>query len=190
MRYPKFWTILAVSLPILALSGLVGVKSHILQNGQTIILPITGLDPRDLLSGHYLTYQVHYGVQGLCSDQPQVNAPSPLTQKTHRSPHGSGPTSAFLCLDPKQFFYNKPAKKTCQTVLAGRCHNGQFTAGIEKFYIPQKFAPLLERAVQNQQGQVSIKVTADGKAQVDNLFIQKQPWKSYLNRHHPTQKNP
>ena len=31
--------------------------------GSEIILPISGFDPRDILSGHYLVYRIDYGIQ-------------------------------------------------------------------------------------------------------------------------------
>lgn len=38
----------------------VGYLSTGVKNGQEIILPITGYDPRNLLSGHYIDYQINW----------------------------------------------------------------------------------------------------------------------------------
>ena len=49
--------LVAVIFPILGLLALIGRAELNLRDGRTWELPISGYDPRDLLSGHYLRYQ-------------------------------------------------------------------------------------------------------------------------------------
>lgn len=51
---------LAALIPALALLGWVGLNETRLRSGEEFVLPITGYDPRDLLSGHYLRFQILY----------------------------------------------------------------------------------------------------------------------------------
>lgn len=83
--------IIALIFPIFALAALTTYKKYVLSFGKEIVLPISGYDPRDLLSGHYLIYQIDYGVSGICS-------------------RNSGQQTGYVCLEPKMFSYSAPLK--------------------------------------------------------------------------------
>jgi len=51
------WLLVALVLPILGVGGLI-VHSELALRGDEWRLPIRGYDPRDLLRGHYLTFQI------------------------------------------------------------------------------------------------------------------------------------
>ncbi len=149
---------LALLLPIMALAASVWMKQTQRENGQQITLPISGFDPRDLLSGHYLTYRVDYGV-GACS--------------TPNHP-------ATVCLRPTPFLEESASLSTnaCQLYLRGQCDNtNQFHADIERFYIPEAYASVLDAKVRNNQGSLVISVDNQGNAAVRDLLIDGQPWK-------------
>lgn len=147
----KTLVIAALIVPILALLSLTLYKRHILKIGQEVILPISGYDPRDLLSGHYLTYNVDYGIQGLCP--------------------GSFPNKeAFICLSNKYFSYSEP--ESCSLMIKGTCSYGRFNAGIEKYYIPENQAKGLEEKVRNKKAKLVLSVTRTGLAQIKNMIIE------------------
>lgn len=148
--------IIALLIPIAALAALTAYKKYVLSFGQEIVLPISGYDPRDLLSGHYLIYQVEYGVGSICGG-------------------GAGPQTGFVCLSPKLFSYTAP--NGCLKVIRGLCNNGRFEAGIEKYYIPEDKAKALEEKVRSKSASIVLSVTTDGQAQVKDLLIDGQPWK-------------
>lgn len=156
----KIRLLLALALPILVLG--VHAFTHHLQRhaGAEITLPIEGFDPRDLLSGHYLIYTVDYGFSG----------------------ENSCPTSsidATVCLqpDPVKVYASNDLPAHCTQFIRGKCDDSaRFTAGIERFYIPEKHARTLDRLVRDRKGSLVLSVTHDGKAAIRELLIENKPW--------------
>lgn len=127
--------------------------------GEEVTLSIEGYDPRDLLSGHYLTYRVIYGVNDVCNDN------------KYRSKK-----EGFICLDSKKFSYNRPYN--CNLFIKGICKYKRFIAGIERFYIPQSAAVKLDRLVRDNKGKIVVSITKSGVAQVKKLLINDQAWEN------------
>jgi uncharacterized membrane-anchored protein len=151
----KTGMMIALLFPILALLALTVYKRHILMSGQEVVLPISGYDPRDLLSGHYLTYKIEYGVNNLCLGA------------TNRQ-------QAYVCLSSKTFSLVRPEK--CQLFIRGICQHGEFSAGIEKYYIPENQAAYLEKEVLAKTASIIISVTSNGHVQVKDLLLNGQSW--------------
>ena len=168
MNLMKIWSVLALLIPILALTGL-SLSKRSYQQGQEVVLPIRGFDPRDFLSGHYLTYAIQYGII-VCPQKPD-----------DRTVH----ESTFVCLEPRQFFASQPIAELCSLFIKGHCEQELFVAGIEKFYIPQEYANSLEQVLRADQGkdgptyrsEVVLAVFADGQAVVKDLHINGQSWR-------------
>jgi uncharacterized membrane-anchored protein len=149
--------IIALLFPILALGALTAYKKYVLSFGVEIILPISGYDPRDLLSGHYLIYQIDYGVSGICSSS-------------------SGQQAGFICLEPKIFSYSAPER--CSKLIHGVCRQGRFEAGIEKYYVPEDKAKNLEHQIRAKSASIVLSITSSGQAQVKDLLVDGQSWKN------------
>jgi hypothetical protein len=66
MNQNKFF-LPSLILPIAALVLLTLFKAYSLQSGLRFILPISGYDPVNPISGHYVTYRVDYG-NDTCQD--------------------------------------------------------------------------------------------------------------------------
>lgn len=146
----------ALTFPILILALLTGYKKYLLTFGSEVVLPISGYDPRDLLSGHYLIYQIDYGVDGICSGS--------INQET-----------GYICLSTKQFSYSVP--NSCPQVIRGLCRAGRFDAGVEKYYIPEGAAKKLEDQVRAKAASIQLSLSKDGRAQVKDLLIDGRSWK-------------
>src|SRR5690349_20108829 len=58
----------ALLLPILALAVWVGLLQFRIISGQEVRLKITGYDPRDLLSGHYMQFRLDFGSVNPCPE--------------------------------------------------------------------------------------------------------------------------
>jgi uncharacterized membrane-anchored protein len=160
----KKFVIAALALPIICLAGLAVHKASVRQTGQEITLNITGYDPRDLLSGHYLIYNIDYQTPDLCATDMQSER------------------SVYVC--PEQGILHVDSQpRGCTVFIAGRCEGRRFIAGVERFYIPQEHALPLERLVIDKRGSVVLSVSASGKAQVKELLIEGQPWFDYLTSH-------
>ncbi|HAA91813.1 MAG: hypothetical protein CMM48_00705 [Rhodospirillaceae bacterium] len=155
--------IVALALPVICLVAYAGWHGWIAVQGQKVTLPIRGFDPRDLLSGHYLIYQVDYGLKSLCAKTSQPE---------------TGPF--YLCLSSKKIHDGRPPSTSCRQYLRGRCERGRFRTGIERFYVPQKHARKLEKAVQNRKGSVTLSLDGKGGAVVIELLIEGRSWKQWV----------
>ncbi|EIJ36377.1 GDYXXLXY domain-containing protein [Thiothrix nivea] len=150
--------IVALALPILSLGLNAYLKSAQRANGEEVVLPITGFDPRDLLSGHYLQYRVDYGVENGCGE--------------HR-------TEASVCLRPMRGIYPQGSlPQDCGLFIRGRCDSSaDFLADIERFYIPEEYAQSLEDKVRDRKGELVLSVDRQGNAAIRDLLIEGKPWK-------------
>ena len=149
--------IFALLFPILALAGLTLYKQSVFQSGTEVVLPISGYDPRDLLSGHYLIYQIEYGVDGICRE--------PMHEHT-----------GFVCLDPKVF--SPTPIDGCRMLIRGNCKHGRFEAGIEKFFVPESQARSLEEKIRSTKASIVMALTRGGDTQVKDLLIDGRSWKT------------
>lgn len=157
MNRSKTVLISALLIPIVALGILTGYKHYKVTVGTKVTLPIEGYDPRDLLSGHYLTYRVNYGVKNICEQSGKINY-----------------SDGYVCLEPKHFSYLKP--ESCGIMIKGTCNRSRFEAGIERFYIPENQADQLDEDVRSRKGSIVLSVTPDGNAQIKNFLIDGKPW--------------
>ena len=154
MPFRRFGLVVALLLPILALGAMTWLKSHLRDSGTPITLPIEGFDPRDLLSGHYLTYRVDYAAGDCPAD-----------------------TDAAVCLAPERSIVAADAiPHSCTLYIKGHCDSGQFRADVERFYIPEAYAQVLEQKVRDKKGAVELSVAADGTAVIRELLIDGVPW--------------
>ncbi len=151
--------LISLIIPIVALALLVVYKKHVLSIGKEVILPITGYDPRDLLSGHYLIYTINYGVNSVCRGS---------SLKTKRP--------GYICLDYKTFSFSRP--KNCKLYITGTCNRNRFEAGVERYYIPEKEAKNLEDLVNSNEASIVLSVPKNGKAQIKDLLIDGASWKN------------
>lgn len=156
----KVRLLLALALPILVL-GFQAFNHHLKRNaGTEIVLPIEGFDPRDLLSGHYLIYTVNYGFAG-----------------EQGCPTSSVPATVCLQPEPVKVYAAGDLPTHCTQFIRGTCDDSaRFTAGIERFYIPEKHARVLDKLVRDRKGSLVLSVTHDGNAAIRNLLIEGKPW--------------
>ena len=151
-------TLIFLLIPILSLLTLTFYKRHIVLTGDKVILPIEGYDPRSLLSGHYLIYRVTYPYRSICA-----------TSQTY---------TVYVCLKEKAMSRRKP---NCRPVIKGKCENYLFKSGIERFYIPEKYAKKLDKKLRSSQSKATIEVSVlpSGEAQVTNLFFDGVSWENF-----------
>ena len=157
MMRTKSFLIIALLFPIITLLTLTSYKKHLLESGYVVTLKVSGYDPRDLLSGHYLIYTVDYGMNDLCRNYSTIQ-------------------SAYICLDTKTFSVMPDI--SCKHFIAGTCNYGRFEAGIEKFYIPEEKAVMLDKKIRGKQASIVISVSPGGHAQVKDLLIDGKSWRT------------
>lgn len=158
------WTLLlALLLPIAVLAANAWLSHQQRGQGDTVVLPIRGFDPRDLLSGHYLTYEIDYGIN--------ADTACPASD-----------IEAVVCLSPEaQVFPSDELPASCTQFISGNCDNdARFITKLERFYIPEQYAKSLEKYVQNNQGKLVIALDGAGNAAIQDLLINDQPWKELV----------
>lgn len=160
----KKLVLIGLIFPIIVLMGLTIHKKIKVEAGTKIILDIEGYDPRDLLSGHYIIFRVNYGIKKMCSGS--------RYRQTKRD--------AYVCLreDGKNYFtYSRP--RSCLNYIKGNCQGSRFKDGLDRFYIPQKDAPKLDKLVRGKKGSIEVSLSK-GKPIITEMLIEGVPWKEYL----------
>jgi uncharacterized membrane-anchored protein len=167
--------LLALLLPAIVLLGWVTRLELRRQQGQEVVLAVQAYDPRDMLSGHYLQYAVDYGF-------------NPCELKV-----GRGDSSVCVCLEAPSLRSDvwragwsgecSALPDECATHLRGSCEYSRFTAGIERFYIPEAYAPKLTRVPPNAT--ITVRVAGDGSAQVTDLLVNGAPLSQYVAEQSP-----
>jgi uncharacterized membrane-anchored protein len=157
---------ISVLLPVLVLGFMAFQKARIHAQGVEVRFPVVGYDPRDILAGHYLTYTVDYGTGAVCAEN---NVPAR---------YGASPGDPVcLCLTdvtaipPSSYEYTCEEKpgSDCVAVLKGRCERGQFTAGLERYYINEQKAEELDRIVRRGTSRIVVKIDKNGNALVHSV---------------------
>lgn len=159
----RWMLIPALLLPIIVLAANAWLSHQQREHGDTITLAIQGFDPRDLLSGHYLIYDIDYGI-----DEDNGCPASHI--------------EAVACLTPTaQIFPSDELPGSCTQYINGNCNDkAHFITGLERFYIPEQYAKQLEKYVQNNQGKLVISLDGSGQAAIRDLLINDQPWKTLI----------
>ncbi len=157
----------AVLFPILCLALLILYRGGHRILGDTVTVPVTGYDPRDIFSGHYLTYRLDLG-----EDDPCVNSDPAIP--------------VYLCIkegiDDKvisERVVSRDERAGCITVLAGTCSGGSFTAGVERFYIPEGRSARFDKLVRERRASVVLSVDRDGHASVKDMLFEGKSWRDY-----------
>ncbi len=164
----------ALVFPVLAPLALTGYKAVKRNMGTELIIPIRGYDPRDLLSGHYLIYRLHFEEE-FCTAQRQDTEPVYICVKQDgKSVEAREVYSA-----------DRSDHRGCTAIIRGQCKSGRFLAGVERFYIPEQHSQLLDRIVRGWgdsagRSRLVINVDYQGKAAVKDLLIDDKPLRKFL----------
>ena len=149
----KGLTVFAFLFPFLVLMGWVLLNEYHLKTSHTLILPVEGHDPRDLISGHYLSYKIKYGLK------------CPKTVQNKR-------TKAYMCFQPEKYLITGEKPKKCTLFIKGQCVFGEFKAGVNRHYIPEKKAQkALELFRQATKRQVQLSITSGGRALTQDILL-------------------
>jgi uncharacterized membrane-anchored protein len=170
--------IAAVLAPIVGLIGVVVEHEFRLRQGKEVVLKIEGYDPRDLLSGHYLTYRVNYE-----SEDGEVCDGGVSAQDVISGNAPSADTDTCVCFGKdgrrQSLSCSHMNLDRCEAVLRGACRNRRFIAGIERFYIPEDKARVLDRLVRAGGAEIVVSVPASGRAVIKDLLIDGKSWREF-----------
>lgn len=148
----KIGVLIALITPIIMLCFLYIYKKHTLSVGKKVVLPISGHNVIDSLSGYHLVYKIDYKIPDICNNHKNYEV-----------------RTSYICLKPKKFSYDPP--NNCDVWIKGACNRGLFKANIERYYVSEKAAKKLKKNVKSKKASIVISVYKNGKAQVKDLLI-------------------
>ena len=189
MNFPSVpWRILVVSgLLVAALIGLVVREGAARAEGQEVALPITGYDPRELLTGHYVQFQIQTEQPPQSPCPPSVGdgargsmrwvalAPrgrlfAPVAEVATRAEalkHGPVAVRArLLC-------FGSQTLRDPQSGLTRQATTVQIDVGIDRLHVDQQQAEAIQKALRIPgtpgEAYVILSVGHDGKARLKGL---------------------
>jgi hypothetical protein len=175
--------LLSVLIPILALLAWLYSLQDKIDQGTQIRVRVEGYDPRDLLAGHYVNFELTLGTFNPCQNNRYANSNS--TACVCYNPESSGgyysPTWSGDCSSRPSY---------CQRFLKGTCKYSRFDAQVNRYSIPEKYSPVLITMPENSSTLLS--VTKSGTAHVLALYVGEQSVEEYAEqklREVETQKN-
>ena len=173
--------ITAFVFPLIVLMGIAGVSEYHLKTGRTLVLPVEGYDPRDLLSGRYLMYKINYGLK--CPERTQENLRCGKQNRLRCTP-SAGKVRAYMCFEPEKYitFFNPP--ENCSFFLKGRClPNKTFYTRTDRYYLPEKQAQKIEQIFRaGKKKSVVLSVTKTGRAFAKDILIDGKSLQNLIRR--------
>jgi uncharacterized membrane-anchored protein len=158
--------LLAAALPLVALGLWTARHAWFTSSGTLVEFPVVGYDPRDLLTGHYVTYRVDYGVDKLCDNG---GAGSDRESCLCLVYEGDGPR---VRVDGASACGEMPSQ-LCTAVLKGYCDGSRFVAGIERYHFPEEHAA--ELAVVPPHATIQVRVGSNRKGIVTAMHVDGMP---------------
>jgi uncharacterized membrane-anchored protein len=157
----KTWNLFAVIWAVVLLGAWLIREDYRAKQGEVVEIAITGYDPRDLLAGHYVTYRLDLGEAASCTSRNVTQGAYCLCLKIS----GEGSAKAD---------YGAPCRSAkmegCNIKLKGRCLYGfPFESGIERYYIPEEYAPFLTTIPADSR--VLARIDSNGRASLQKLKV-------------------
>lgn len=198
--------ILSLVLPFITLSSFLVKSEYDYRNGSTWEVKVVGVDPRDILKGHYIVYRELWDF-----DMPKVLEYAKKHKKLNVNYRNQKDDCLCLSgeqLNPKVYPVKCETKnKQCESILIGnlistkasfnRYKNtsqeqqnhehfwGQkedirFKAGIEKFFVDESLAKPLEKEFQNRTASIEFRVSLSKKAIIKSLKLDGKDWREIV----------
>ncbi|WP_082281066.1 GDYXXLXY domain-containing protein [Leptospira kirschneri] len=175
MKIFKLILPVALVLPILFFVSEIITLEFTKTRGKELILPITGYDPRDLLSGHYLQYNIGFQteeVSGVCKRQKNeiLNQSNTDGKNCICYPHlGTIYENEGLFVEDCNE-ETLEVKSVCKVYLRGTCKYGRFKIDNERFYVNEEKALEYEKRLRKEKVHIRLKVDQEGNAITDSLI--------------------
>jgi GDYXXLXY motif protein len=172
------FVIAALALPVVALAAMIGQQEWLRSNATVLNVAVRGVDPRDLLRGHYLTARFEWDWERL--PQPEADG---------RMPAG---VLCVIAIDaqrrPRVRFVpdstGEQAKAGCLLAIPGGAWASNAfvpgsidtASGSIRLFVPETRAGELERLIRERPGAltVDLAVRADGYASIQALRLDGQ----------------
>lgn len=171
--------------PVFILLGWTLSVQSMISQGEKMDLPVRGYDPRDILAGRYLSVSVDYdGFPSECKvDENKESGGRLRAADKKRRELLWKKRDAFFCPDSGRIVLERPEE--CRSFIKGYCYDNRFYDGISRFYVSEKKAGILEKAVRDKSKKpmLRVSVTPDGRAYPLDLLLEEIPYKEWLKGH-------
>lgn len=153
-----------VALQLLFFVGWTGVEQYRVTSGESILVKVVPLDPRDLLRGQYLRLGYEFSRPwDFTAARVQVPADGPVWVVLRRA--GEFHVPARLALE------RPTTLGPGEVALRGRARYGRYEFGVEQYFVPEGSAT---PAVSDLT--VRLRVTASGTARIEQVYVKGVPW--------------
>lgn len=171
MSRSKYFKIV-VLLPIIGFLLMI-LKAEIDQTkGDILIVPIKGVDPRDILRGHYLIYSFAWNF-----DQERTNKFPSLGESELCLVKTNNGLIAYpivlKSLEDCHYRIKGKFSKLSET-------NFNYSIGIEKFFIPEEHASKLEHLLISSEAKIKFRINKDSKPVLLDLLINGKSWEEQI----------
>jgi uncharacterized membrane-anchored protein len=173
-RQEKRVLLIAASFQVLVLVAMIALHAAPFLWGETILVRVAPVDPRDLLRGDYVTLSYAFsrvppqGIEGMPRDA-WMNDPGKWEGRTVYVSLVPEPDGKHWTAEKFSFFRPATGKYLRGTLLRG----GQLEFGIESYFVQEGKGYDYENAVRTRQLSAELAVTSEGQAAVRSLKIER-----------------
>ncbi|APR87808.1 hypothetical protein A7982_13157 [Minicystis rosea] len=153
--------LLSLLLPVVALGAMVARAEVTSRGGRPWVIAIKGYDPRDLVRGHYLRYQLDFRW-----DEPGERCTEATCCYCLRGPAGSEP---------------RVTKIACgETASCDSSFAEEEMEHLQQFFIPEDRGLVLEQALRTKDAKLSVRVSSGGHVVIQDLLLDGRPWREVM----------
>lgn len=167
------WLRVAVAIPVVGLVGLIARAELGLRSGPSFRIPIAGFDPRDLLHGHYFSYQYEFHWQG---------ASNCGSERANVSQATLNP-ACCLCLTRVAGSDQNPAARQVWCDEARTCDGWLRASSVQpplRYFVPEDRAEALEKALRDRKASLELNSDSQGEPRIHDLYLDGRPWREVL----------
>jgi len=163
---------LAVLVPLVGIALLIARGELALRAGKSFRIGMTGYDPRDLLSGHFLQYAYDLDWQGdsTCGAHDPTGKPLALEP------------ACCVCLT-RRGEDEPPAARQVECEAARSCDGWLHSSSLvppRRYFVPEERASALEAALRQSQASLDVSASPDGEPALGELYLDGRPWREVL----------
>ncbi|OFZ23389.1 MAG: hypothetical protein A2202_07325 [Bdellovibrionales bacterium RIFOXYA1_FULL_36_14] len=195
--------IIALLIPLIGIALMIYQSERAIRNDNSYTIPVSGFDPRDILKGHYITYQFNWNLDidktlaylnskndkfnstdvCLCLVESNNNPKAfPIDCDDSVSSCMSKLKGSFsiVSLDKLKNFRNSENQSPKSVPPTFLPEDFRFLTGIEKYYVPESHAQMLQNLINRKEGAIKFRVNNRNKAVLVDLFFNDKQWKKFI----------
>ncbi|EPG66556.1 GDYXXLXY protein [Leptospira wolffii] len=170
-------SIIAFLVPIAVLASMVIDREMDLRRGKILILPISGYDPRDLLSGQYIRFRVEgeFSERG-CQTAETASADPTEIPKPKKSKREScvcfqdREPSAYETISIPDCNPESLKDSGCWTYVRGECNGDYFDFPYHKYFVPEASAKEFEDRLRTPGAKIQLRMDESGNGIIEKIL--------------------